>query len=162
MQKHPHSLILIVCTSIPTGSLPMLGPQSWRSFPSRWRRKTSVLSNWSTSLTKIWHWLAWTSPSLDRSLSQTRMRRTTERGRSHPDTTIPSTLQKQPFLGFWASLACLRHSFTSKNVSEKMCLFVAQSAKSTIMAELQLQQSIILLGTENHCCHSPHTCYCTQ
>lgn len=77
-----------VCASVPTGPLPRLGPQSWRSFRSRWRKKTSVQSNWSTLLTGICHWLAWMSRSLDRSSSQTQMRRTTERGMSHPNTTI--------------------------------------------------------------------------
>lgn len=33
-------------------------------------------------------------------------------------------------------------------MSEKLYLLVAQSAKCTIMAELQLRQSIIFLGTE--------------
>lgn len=77
-----------VCASVPTGPLPRPGPPSWRSFRSRWRKKTSVLSNWSTLLTGICHWLAWMSRSLDRSSSQTQMRRTTERGMSHPNTTI--------------------------------------------------------------------------
>lgn len=135
-----------VCASVPIGPLPRPGPQSWRSFRSRWRKKTSVLSNWSTLLTGICHWLAWMSRSLDRSSSQTQMRRTTERGMSHPNTTI-YTINIIYFF-------CLRQFPWKENVWETVSACCTKCLMYNY--ELQLRQSIIFLGTEKNCCHSPH------
>lgn len=67
-----------------TEFLPRLEPQSWRLYPSRLRRTTTVwpLSSWSASPTETCPWRPWTYPWPDLSSSQTRMKMTTERGRS--------------------------------------------------------------------------------